>query len=494
MKKKHFSKKIKIALSVLLIGAVIISVTAYFLQSKKCANDNLNVILIVLDTVRADHMTSYGSKRNTTPFIDSIAKQGTLFTNAYSTSSWTLPSHGSLFTGLYSFSHGATQEHLYLEDKYITLAERLSLKDYQTVAFSANPFVGESTNMLQGFNRSYEILTKKRKKSIFQNIYQGFLNTIRQHPLNVSIKKWWALKYNPKKPYFIFINYMDAHAPYLPPRRYANMMIEKKDFHRIRTIPQDWPLFYTEEIQYTPEDLEFLNALYDAEIRYLDDAVKDLINFLEKRNALQNTMLVITSDHGENIGDHGLIDHVFSLYNTTLHIPLIIKHSSLFPAGSKCSQPAQINDLFKTISAACEIQRGTQQEYLHSLFSENWINIPDSRISFSEYFYPEQALGRFQENAADMKKLDRFKRSLRSAQIQGQKIIEGSDGKNEFYDLRSDPDEEHDLYSLSQEDYNLIKKKMDEFIKSLPKATQLKTIPKFSKKEIERLKALGYMK
>ena len=157
MNRKSLFKKIRISLFVLLICVVILTTAAYFLQSKKCANDNLNVILIVLDTVRADHMTSYGSKRNTTPFIDSIAKESTLFTNAYSTSCWTLPSHGSLFTGRYAFSHGATQEHLYLEDTYTTLAERLSLKDYQTVAFSANPLVGDSTNMLQGFDRNYQV-------------------------------------------------------------------------------------------------------------------------------------------------------------------------------------------------------------------------------------------------------------------------------------------------------------------------------------------------
>jgi arylsulfatase A-like enzyme len=494
MNRKRFFKKLKITLFVLLSSVVILTAAAYFLQSKKCTNTDLNVILIVLDTVRADHMTSYGSERNTTPFIDSIAKKSTLFTNAYSTSCWTLPSHGSLFTGRYAFSHGATQEHLYLEDTYTTLAERLYLKDYQTVAFSANPLVGESTNMLQGFDRKYQIQTKNRKKTIFQNLSQGILSMIRQHPLNVAMKKWWALKYDPKKPFFIFFNYMDAHSPYMPPSRYANMMVSKEDIPRIKKIPQDWPLYYTGEIQYTAEDFELLNSLYDAEIRYLDDAIKDLVRFLEKRKALDNTLLIITSDHGENIGDHGLVDHVFALYNTTLHIPLIIKHPTLFPEGEACNAPVQINDLFKTISTVCQIQRGTQQEYLYSLLPKNWSDISDSRLLFAEYFFPEQALSCFGEEEAGMKVLDRFRRSLRSAQIQGIKVVEASDGKNEFYDLIRDPAEEHNLYSINYEDYNVIKNKMDKFIETLPKAAPLKTKPRFSKKEMERLKALGYMK
>jgi predicted AlkP superfamily pyrophosphatase or phosphodiesterase len=494
MRKKNLLKKIRLFFLVLVICAVVFTAAAYFLQSKKCVNDDLNVILIVLDTVRADHMTSYGAERDTTPFIDRLAKQSTLFTNAYSTSCWTLPSHGSLFTGRYAFSHGATQEHLYLEDTYTTLAERLSLKDYQTVAFSANPLVGDSTNMLQGFDRNYQILTKKRKKTFFQNMSQAFNSMISQHPLNASMKKWWALKYKPNKPFFIFFNYMDAHSPYKPPRRYAKMMVKKEDIQRINEIPQDWPLYYTGEIQYTAEDFELLNSLYDAEIRYLDDAVKDLVLFLEKRNALKNTLLIITSDHGENIGDHGLIDHVFALYNTTLHIPLIIKHPILFPEGAECSAPVQINDLFKTILAVCQIQRGIKQEYLYSLLPENWSNIPDSRLLFSEYFYPKQALSCFAGDSAEMRVLERFRRSLRSAQIQGIKAIEASNGRNEFFDLKMDPAETQNLYSSGHEDYHLIKARMDKFIESLPKATELKTKPKFSKKEIERLKALGYMK
>jgi len=490
--KKRFKKRIIFFSSIFIL--IVFSVFTYQRYWKNCKCQRMNVLLIVLDTVRKDHLSCYGYDKNITPYIDKLAKNSTLFTKAYSTSSWTLPSHASMFTGLYTYSHGASQEHLFLEERFTTLAEILRKNGYQTAAFSANPFVGSGTNMFQGFNHKTEIITKVRKKNFIQKTRESFFHIIHQHPINFSIKRWWTLQYKQKKPFFVFINYIDAHAPYIPPKRYIKQNGKKEYMSRIKSLPQNWPLYYKGDIKYSEEEFELLRGLYDAEIKYLDDSLKDLLEFLSKRKGLKNTLLIVISDHGENIGDHGLIDHVFCLYNTTISIPLIINHPYLFPKGEECNSPVQINDIFPTITSVCNIKNQYNYDYVYSLLPKYWKEIPNNRIIFSEYFFPKQALNCFPGGILNNKIPDKYKRALKSVIIEKNKIIQSSDGSNELYNLEKDSKELNNLYQIKKEEYKILQEKMDYLKKILPKAKYFKSEPSFNKKDIERLKSLGYIK
>ena len=192
------------------------------------SEDKPNVILIVMDTARADHLSSYGYFRKTTPNIDKIAGEGILFENAIAASSWTLPSHASIFTGMYLSKHGVDSEHHYLEDKFYTIAEVMRLNRYKTFGYSNNTFISSGLNMTQGFDsfkssnagiiRSH-LTDFYLIKDVIRNI-RNFLgmNDSGARETNEKVEKWIKDSRDSKKPFFLFINYMEAHLPYKPPR------------------------------------------------------------------------------------------------------------------------------------------------------------------------------------------------------------------------------------------------------------------------------------
>ncbi len=446
-----------------------------------------SVVLVVLDTSRADRFGSYGYQRETTPFLDRLAGQGVRFTRAYSTSCWTLPSHASMFTGLYPFSHGATQEHLYLEDSCLTLAERFAAQGYQTVAFSANPLVGSSTNLSQGFQTFHEVWKMERTKKITR------WGDSYPHRVNYELRRWWKQERNREKPLFLFINYLDTHAPYRPPDRQALLMLEERELAAARALPQRWTDYFLGRIVYDALAFRLLSSLYDAELRRLDEAMEDVAGLLEREGMMDNTVLVVTSDHGENLGEHGLVDHVFSLYNTTLHIPLIMVHRELFPAGATCDAPVVISDIFPTLVQACGLESEGEPGHAIPLLPEQWERIDRDRPLLSEYGYPQQALGAFRQRDRDLSVLDRYRRSLRSLIRGDYKLIVGSDQISELYHLSSDPGEYDNLIESMPEVGQALRGGMEALLEELPSAGERSAVPEFSPATRERLRVLGYV-
>jgi len=447
----------------------------------------LNIVVIILDTTRADHYGSYGYRRETTPFLDQLAQRGTRFTRAYSSSCWTLPSHASLFTGLYPISHGATQEHLYLEDSFSTLAERLAEHRYQTIGLSDNPLVGSATNLDQGFDEFFDVwlLARRQRITRWGDSYP--------HRVNYELRRWWDNRRDPHRPLFLFINYLDAHAPYRPPETEARLMLGEEELAVARRLPQRWTDYYLGRIVYDEQSLRLLGALYDAELRRLDGAVADVVALLEDEGQLENTLLVITSDHGENIGEHGHMNHVFSLYNTTLHIPLIMVHPRFFPAGTICDAPVVINDIFPTVLSVCGIAPDNGPAGACPLLPGQWERISRDRPILSEYAYPQQALDAFQPRDQELSILDRHRRSLRSV-IQGEyKLIVGSDQVRELYQLADDPGELRNLIEAEPEVGRKLDKALDALLKSLPTAVELTDAPELDQETRDQLRALGYV-
>ena len=317
-----------------------------------------NVLVIVVDTLRADHVSAYGYSRPTTPNIDAIAQQGVLFENAIAPCSWSLPSHVSLLTGRYEFEHGVgnIQPAPWMGwgkrglGGFPTLGEALERKGYRTGAFSANrTYFSRSLGFGRGFihfedyfhspadrflrtlygrefarlylNRTERSKVKRAvrflgmdslldKDSEGSGAYGG-AQAVRKRAseVNEEVLKW--IGRDRQTPFFVFINYFDVHFPYGPPHGSA-----KPDWDKGSSIDE-----------------------YDASVRYVDDYIGRLRQELENRGLLQNTLVVITSDHGESLGEHGLAYHAQALYRELIHVPLVISYPGHAPSGVRIATP-----------------------------------------------------------------------------------------------------------------------------------------------------------
>ncbi len=324
-----------------------------------------NVLLIVLDTARADRMSAYGYARPTTPFLEQLAREGTLFTHALATSSWTLPSHASLFTGLYPFEHGATAERL--DGSHPTLAEVFRAHGYRTAGFTANVIMTQRrTGLNRGFQRYQDLFgspldAAHRTTYGRRIIFRYAMRTLGNYPgrkfaedVNRDFLQW--LDGGPGasgRPFFAFLNYFDVHDPYVPPAEYAAAMTAKPDAVTQRQPFDGWG--YT-GWKVPAEVIANERTAYDACIRYVDSMIRKLVQALEQRGLMKNTLLVVTSDHGAALFEHGSLGHRRNLYRETIHIPLLFYFSGHVPSGLYVAQPVDLTRVPAMILALAGIR------------------------------------------------------------------------------------------------------------------------------------------
>lgn len=326
---------IAIVMALALLGAMFWVST---LPERRVAGPNL--VLIVLDTVRYDRTSLGRSDRDTTPFLRELATRGVSFTSARSPAEWTLPAHASLFTGRLPSEHGAHFEHRYLPDEVMTVAERLRRSDYRTGAFSSNVNVSRAFHFDQGFETFFEAFAadevragKETKSAAVERELRDWLGTKRDVPS------------------FVFVNLMEAHLPYDASAEHLAAFggegsldlaeIGAGDFLD-RVVAGERPL-----------DDAFRAALsnrYDAALRTLDDSLRRVIDVLEKTHVLDDAIVFITSDHGEHLGENGLVDHHGALSEALLHVPLVVFGTGV-PQGVVRTEPIGTEILGKRLDA-----------------------------------------------------------------------------------------------------------------------------------------------
>lgn len=485
--KWKFIRKISLALVLLLIILNLNDIVITYANSPKSPN----VILIVMDTVRQSNLSCYGYKRKTTPNIDKIAEEGIIFKNAYAIAPWTPPNHSSMFTGLYSCQHGTTRENRSLNSKFLTIAEILSNERYDTVAFTNNGSISPEFGFSQGFKDFYEMWRTP--------VYAPFIKKYKKDPKDSgafftgkAVKEWLHKRRNSRKPFFIFINYMEAHTPYRLPDDYKRLYLDKDTKLTEHHINYSYIDFLAGGYKMTPEDFEISRAIYDAEIKYLDSQIGELVNFLKKENFLKNTILIITSDHGEHFGEHNLVGHQFALYNTLLRVPLIIQFPQKFKGKKHSERYVQLVDIFSTII------NGTSSKYPvsinvqgKSLFGQH-----NREYIFAEYYTPIIYLEVFKKKYPNFD-ASQYDRRIRSVQFGDNKLIWSSNGKNELYNITDDPGELNNIVDLESQRTERMRKVLFEWFYRIKSDAISRSDYKEKIKDEElkkHLRSLGYIR
>ncbi len=438
-----------------------------------------NIILLVMDAGRADHLSCYGYERATTPHLDQVAAAGTLYKNALSAAVWTVPSHASLFTGMYLSGHGLRGRNLKLRQDIPTMASFLSSHGYNTLALTANALIGHATGLARGFAGLKDIRNffqgerlpgwQKLANALYRRLYYG------RSPhkstwydsgawrLNYDMKRWIQKQRDreSKRPFFIFANYMEPHLRYDPPRAFRRRFLTPAQERRWQQVNQNAWKFMSGEVQMTDEDWDILTRLYDAELAYLDSRIGELYYFLQQSDLLKNTVLIITSDHGENLGDHDLMDHQYCVYDTLARLPLIIHHPKQFPAGLLVKELVQSVDLLPTlaqiISAATDPALARVQG--QSLLPAN-LKTASREFAVTEYLAPQ--LHSFRREGVEFN--PKLSRQLRAIRTQQYKYIWSSDGQDELFDLEADPGEQRNVIDTERETAVTLAHELDKWL------------------------------
>lgn len=305
-------------------GALALAVSDPVLHDRTTYGTHRGVILISIDTLRRDHVGAYGYPKPTTPTLDALARSGIVADDAVSVSSWTLPAHLSMFTSVLPGTHGGVDSKQGFNRSVPTVAGILKRLDYATHAVTSHLYVSKTYGVDEGFDSM-----NFRQDRLASNVANHAMDLVDRFG---------------DRPFFIFLHFYDPHWHYAPPPEVLKLFETSysgkltgnlKDFQNLRPD------------QVSKADLDHLLALYDGEIRYTDNEIGRLITHLRERDVLRNTMLVVTSDHGEEFLEHGSWEHQKTLYEEVVRIPLIVSGPEV--AARRENKPAGLLDIAPTI-------------------------------------------------------------------------------------------------------------------------------------------------
>ena len=450
-----------------------------------------NVLLIVMDCVRAGHLSCYGYQRPNTPCIDELAGSSVVYEQAISPSDWSLPAHASIFTGLYPSKHGAHDEHRFLSADVPTMAEVLSNLGYRTIGGCLNAYVDRATGLDRGFQIFYNSQSYKTRSLLRYNldrIWAKLTSTTDQGARWINKQLYRELQRD-DRPWFVFAQYLEPHAPYQIPRPYRNRYLNNGlSFKQAMAVNQDYDRYLAGAVEMDGTDFEIFTALYDTQIAYLDSRIGQLIDFLKRSKMLDNTLIMITADHGENLGEHQLMGHRFCLYDTLLHVPLIIHYPRGTVVPGRVRRQVQTHDLLPTVLALLGDTHSATYQSLQGL------SLLDTAATY-EFTIAEQALPNlvvFQQKhpGADM---SRYNRRLKMIRTERYKYIWASNGQHELYDLQTDPGETCNIIAEQPNVADDLANRLEAWRNSFEPAYHDEEAPEFDETVKARLRDLGYL-
>ncbi len=420
--------------------------------------DRPNVLLVTLDTTRADHLGCYGYPRATSPNLDDLAREATVYTRAIAPGTWTLPSHASLFTGKCPASHGVRydptgplmlssaipdkptfQEYRVrgLAESETTLAALLTRAGYRTGGVAGGPWLKRVFGLANGFES-------------WDDDDIGRISGRLGAGVTASAVRWLE---SAPEPFFLFLNYFDPHSPWSPPAGFAD------------------PFLTAPLTPGTPESPEQLLALYDGEIRYADHQLGEVVATLKRRGLYDRTWIIVTSDHGELIGEHGRNGHGDVPYQEVLHVPLISKPVRGDGGVGERSEMVQLTDVLPLVLARLGlpkpegIQGGIPPDLGRPIIAESYT----LAILYDEGDW-------------------------RAIFDGSRKLMWNSQGRSALYDLATDPHESTNLLPERLEEAATMERAMNDYLAALPRSQANEPLRAVDDATRDALKNLGYLR
>jgi arylsulfatase A-like enzyme len=385
-----------------------------------------NILLISIDSLRSDHLHSYGYPRETSPAIDALAREGVRFATAISSSSWTLPAHITLLTSrppeAQRGARGST-----IPPDIVTLTEVLKSAGYATAGFTSGPFLSAR----YGFNQGFDVYDESAGKG-------GHSHRVVTSPELLTLATKWLVGWQQERsgaPFFMFVHMWDPHYDYVPPPPYDTLFdpdykgdVTADNFAASKKIRPDMD----------PRDLAHVIALYDGEIRFTDEHLGRLIAYLRTLRVLDDTLVVVTADHGDEFFEHGGKGHATTLYDEIVRIPLVMRFPKRIAVGATVAEQVRLMDVAPTILGIAGV--ATPADY------GNAVSSPDRERDLSTWLsgratQPFPDLVAFSEMAI-------FKPIYATRRAGGKWIVAtptDAPVRHELYDLANDPGEKNNL-------------------------------------------------
>ncbi len=497
---------------------------------------NPDIVLIVLDTQRADRLGAYGYKPDLTPNLDRFAEQSVVFEQAVSPAQWTIPSHASLFSGLYPTAHQVTQSSHSLSPEIPHLAEILDEMGYQTVGFCNNPLVGILNN---GFKRGFQAFynyggafpslpqTASRWPAPIARLtelYTQFLRRISYPVQNffgrsdlafrLSLNSWttplWSKLANFKgqnarsvrdvsrflreqetkgeeRPLFLFLNLMETHLPFWPPGDVVDRVMPYfRHSKEAREIMRAWnreAYRWAAPLAEPLGELEsrVLNDMYDAEVAYQDGYLGELFEVLNSRARRQDTLTIIVADHGDGLGDHQYFGHAFVAYEELVHVPLIVQWPRRLAGGQRLATPVSTRRIFHTILDALgqlpekpnlDPVRVHNLTLLHTVHGRD----PEQGTAYSEIYPPLNFVQAIENRQPQLLAPFRCLSSRRAVVQAGEeatfKLVQVDDEPDELFNLTADPLELEDTLAARPETTAVLDQAINRLVTNLNQQRQ----------------------
>ncbi|MAJ61667.1 MAG: hypothetical protein CBC48_18155 [bacterium TMED88] len=427
------------------------------------------IVFIIIDTLRADHVGAYGAAEDLTPNIDALAREGVVFENAIASSSWTRSSIASMITSRYPTKLGVLGRSDAIPASAVTLAEVLKERGFTTQGIVTNSNAGKSFGFDQGFDRFiFPEKTQGHSEDAQTFVAEGVTETALE-----------LLDATPRgEPTFLYLHYQDPHDPYLPHPGFSDAKGPEGRFNGSRNDLN--ALDNTPLSEISQSDLDHIRNLYSGEVAYCDYWIGELIRGLESRGLLKDTMIIITSDHGEGLWDHGVRDHGRDLYEEMIRVPLIVWTSSEENRGDRLPEPVSHLDLAPTILGALGIP------------------IP---AAFEGVDLSSAISGQPQQERAVYSELSLDGADLKAARHSGLKLIRGKPFAKpsrtvELYDLKKDPGETENFAAVARDDATHLEADLSHWEKLQEKdraRAEYVNLSALDEDSIQNLQVLGYL-
>ncbi len=426
---------------------------------RRPASAGPNLLLVVVDTLRADHCSLYGYQRDTTPFLERLGEESLVFEHAVSPASWTLPAMTSLFTGTYPPRHGAVQGGRSMKPSFETLAEVVQSAGLTTVGISANPLINFTHGFDQGFEEFRDV--PWRRAAAVNRIFESWLE-------DKQDLQWFA-----------YLHHIDPHDPYNAPTPegaryvdpdYAGVFTDKTALNRLY-FSQNYGL--EPVVPFGPQDIRFLIDAYDGEIRYWDRQLQNLVEHLGERGLLERTIVIVLSDHGEEFVEHAKLKHGHHLYDESVRVPLLIRYPRL--GKGRRQRPVETQRVFEAALRLLGLSSS-------ALEPGDLLSADDREVAvFSHASYPlipHQVTPR---------------EAMAAIRLSDWKLIRNLDhDRMELYHLGRDPREQTDLSAGHPEIAEPLSRSLQAWLAAQSSNAAEESSP-IDPETIEKLRALGYL-